>query len=1342
MNFDQKEIFSIRKFNTGTHSARLGKVALASAVALAVGLGSTAVSANETTTVTPSEVTAAATDNPATNLEAAQPAASSENTEAGAQAGTNTGAMVTPVETPALDQAVAEANQAGVTVTESPSVTHDSLSAAEKDAASQVVAVEKATDEKKSNTVAIEKATETNAQIDRENAAEDKRVEELNKAGQEAVDQRNTINKNGVDSRNAAALEQWEQDKATIIAADEKAMEGYEERKAANEAANKAGQEAVDQRNSVKKAEYDNKKAEFDAKIAEMAANTSKTGYASEVTYQSLDFNSEPKATYTASGVTNTNDYGYILQTGEELILTYTGLENSTYNGTKISKVVFTYTGKGDGVNVAPQSDPTVTLNFRGLHEPNNSGVSRVGFKAEFYDENGDVISFTKEAPAVISLSSLNRNSTRDGVGTGEGVELTNDNARFVYINGSTIEQHGNKIYSTIIDNTNTIYGAKYHANEWDLLEGDLRYYGAGLLVQETGSAIEFDIVRERINGDIASRGDYYFGFNTKVAADVVPTPPKYDPEKFTPTPFNEEPPTPSKVPNKPELETFTPEKFTPTPFNETPPTPSELPKEPTLENFVPEEYVPVTPVHKPHVEVPKTVDVSVSVHPVLVKQSPAIDKDVVNVEGVSIDGQLVPKGSTIDWVLNPGVLEAGRETITKVVFNDPLPGMTIDREWTGQNTSDLVFVYGEDNKVEMTLSSQILAAINKDRSTDFVFNSYRIRGTVDSDGATYKNTYSMTITTESGKEYKVYSDRPVVYTPGSETRTYNGNVIVRYFEEATGDKIAPNQVDLEDAKVGTSYDTTDHKEQFISFEGKTYERTDKVVGLEEGKVTDGTIFVDYFYKVVELDGGNVIVHYEDEDGNKISNDVVDTPDSPVGTEYNTTDHKTPQIVTEDGVKYEIVVEKTRGNEEGEVVEGTTEVTYVYKRVTPKPETPTPNDNLIRPVKDVVLNETGQSVDGKTLLPNTKVSFTYKADYDQYKGMVVSEKDMLRGSAIIGNLTDDSVKLDFTNFKAVTESGKEVTELKLYTYNSISEVTNESHLAILKNSKITFEEGDDFYIWAPDDFVAYANKYMLTGNSVYITVAVETGDFIGTFNNKIWQVDFGNGYEGNIVENNIPKLQALKDVVKSIGSNESIANGNIALGQTFPYVINGPAISANIAGGLKSYVEIDNFDEKYDEYNGEFYRFAEQDIKLKDGTVIKAGEEITRFYTQTIERDETGRAISVTFTVDPAFLEMIAEDSLFDPIGYMIAKRIAYGENIENTLNVAINGYEVEVARVVTHTPKPEAPRPSTPTTPNTPEAPKPALPQTGEVGSILTVVGGAVLSGLGLAGVRKRKED
>lgn len=860
MNFDQKEIFSIRKFNTGTHSARLGKVALASAVALAVGLGSTAVSANERTTVTPSEVTAAATDNPATNLEAVQPPASSENTEAGAQAGTNTGAMVTPVETPALDQAVAEANQAGVTVTESAPVTHDSLSAAEKDAASQVVAVEKATDEKESNTVAIEKATETNAQIDRDNAAEDKRVEELNKAGQEAVDQRNTINKNGVDSRNAAALEQWEQDKATIIAADEKAMEGYEERKAANEAANKAGQEAVDQRNaanekavedrnkaaleqweqnkeiieaadeaalagyedrkkaneaankagqeaidqrnSVKKAEYDKKKAEFDAKIAEMTANTSKTGYASEVTYQSLDFNSEPKATYTASGVTNTNDYGYILQAGEELILTYTGLENSTYNGTKISKVVFTYTGKGDGVNVAPQSDPTVTLNFRGLHEPNNSGVSRVGFKAEFYDENGDVISFTKEAPAVISLSSLNRNSTRDGVGTGEGVELTNDNARFVYINGSTIEQHGNKIYSTIIDNTNTIYGAKYHANEWDLLEGDLRYYGAGLLVQETGSAIEFDIVRERINGDIASRGDYYFGFNTKVATDVVPTPPKYNPEKFTPTPFNEEPPTPSKVPNKPELETFTPEEFVPTPFNETPPTPTELPKEPTLENFVPEEYVPVTPVHKPHVEVPKTVDVTVAVHPVFVKQSPAIDKDVVNIEGVSIDGQLVPKGSTIDWVLNPGVLKAGRETITKVVFNDPLPGMTIDREWTGQNNADLVFVYGEDNNAKMTLSSQALAAINKDTSTDFVFNSYKIRGTVDSDGATYKNTYSMTITTESGKEYKAYSDRPVVYTPGSDIRTYNGNVVVRYFDETTGDKIAPNQVDLEDAKV------------------------------------------------------------------------------------------------------------------------------------------------------------------------------------------------------------------------------------------------------------------------------------------------------------------------------------------------------------------------------------------------------------------------------------------------------------------------------------------------------------------------------------------------------------
>lgn len=60
---------------------------------------------------------------------------------------------------------------------------------------------------------------------------------------------------------------------------------------------------------------------------------------------------------------------------------------------------------------------------------------------------------------------------------------------------------------------------------------------------------------------------------------------------------------------------------------------------------------------------------------------------------------------------------------------------------------------------------------------------------------------------------------------------------------------------------------------------------------------------------------------------------------------------------------------------------------------------------------------------------------------------------------------------------------------------------------------------------------------------------------------------------------------------------------------------------------------------------------------------------------------------------------------------------------------------EVEVQYYkLTTTPTPETP---------TPETPKPkVLPSTGEAGSVLSIIGGVLLSGLALVGVRKRKED
>ena len=97
---------------------------------------------------------------------------------------------------------------------------------------------------------------------------------------------------------------------------------------------------------------------------------------------------------------------------------------------------------------------------------------------------------------------------------------------------------------------------------------------------------------------------------------------------------------------------------------------------------------------------------------------------------------------------------------------------------------------------------------------------------------------------------------------------------------------------------------------------------------------------------------GSVVVHYLSTDNKKLKEDYIDTKDALVGTDYNTAENDTekPTSITKDGKKYNLV--EVKGIEKGKVVEGTTEVTYVYKKVekdtppkdNPIPEKPTPEN--------------------------------------------------------------------------------------------------------------------------------------------------------------------------------------------------------------------------------------------------------------------------------------------------------------------------------------------------------------------------------------------------------------
>ncbi|CYX48333.1 MucBP domain-containing protein [Streptococcus suis] len=227
------------------------------------------------------------------------------------------------------------------------------------------------------------------------------------------------------------------------------------------------------------------------------------------------------------------------------------------------------------------------------------------------------------------------------------------------------------------------------------------------------------------------------------------------------------------------------------------------------------------------------------------------------------------------------------------------------------------------------------------------------------------------TITTEDGKTYKLVpnattGDENGTITSGEDKQvTYvyeevKGNVVVNYID-TEGNVIKTPVEDTKSVSTGTAYDTTDNKPTTITTEdGTVYEIVPVLtIGSESGSVVEGTTQVTYVYRKVStptpaVKNGTVVVNYVTEDGTVIKSPVTDTPTSPEGTSYDTTDNKPTEIVTEDGSRYVLIPSKTIGSENGTVVEGETVVTYVYKKVAnwipqipSTPENPTPVNPVV-----------------------------------------------------------------------------------------------------------------------------------------------------------------------------------------------------------------------------------------------------------------------------------------------------------------------------------------------------------------------------------------------------------
>ncbi|HFR3750461.1 TPA: MucBP domain-containing protein [Streptococcus suis] len=363
-----------------------------------------------------------------------------------------------------------------------------------------------------------------------------------------------------------------------------------------------------------------------------------------------------------------------------------------------------------------------------------------------------------------------------------------------------------------------------------------------------------------------------------------------------------------------------------------------------------------------------------------------------------------------------------------------------------------------------------------------------------DTDGNVIATTVVDTPTSSTGTPYNTLDQKPATITAADGTVYYykevkstsaaedgtvvEGTTTVQYVYEKAG-SVNVNYVDTEgnviqapvadetNEKAGTEYATADNKPSTITTaDGKTYRLVeagtynvgtvsddnnltsvgngtatgvDSVTGTVEAGTTKE---ITYVYEEVK---GNVVVNYITEDGTVITTPVEDTPTSSTGTPYDTTDNKPTTITTEDGKTYVLVPSKTIGSETGDVVEGTTEVTYVYKEVTGNVvvEYYDTEGNVIKTsVEDTPTSSTGtdyDTTDNKPSTITTEDGTVYY--YKEVKSTSAAESgDVVEGTTTVqyvyekaGNVIVHYITEDGTVIKATVTDEENAEPGKSYT---------------------------------------------------------------------------------------------------------------------------------------------------------------------------------------------------------------------------------------------------------------------------------------------------------------------
>ena len=1086
-------------------------------------------------------------------------------------------------------------------------------------------------------------------------------------------------------------------------------------------------------------------------KYEELKAKTRTEGYAKDVVLQALNLSkSNPDASlkFTKSGTWVTTPYigsssgnsGYArvlnskwaykysdVRTGWSTEIDYLSLnglsvtaeDGKTYPITRIHrKFSVKDEGKTGAVDVYALQDPTegfVTVRNEGTGSSSDAMRFDVT-DSYYYNVNGKEVKFTSsnKTPAVLTFSSLNYNHVGwEGAGVYSG--------RHVEINGSTVKNHSDGYVYADSKNDNIGY-------DWDVSGSKYEYKGAALGVFEQGSEFKTEFVQW--DGPTEGSNSFWFALNTKVVAPVINVPQRV---------------TITKVTTK--IKPATPVTYKPVTYENAPYTPV------TFKPETPPKYVPVTYKPADYDKLPYVPGKPIPYEPIGYKPA---TYEKATYTPVTYTPDTPPKYVPVDYervTYKPGNTDWKPVDYEKVTF-------------TPRNTEWKPVGYEKENFTPADTSWKPVGYTPvkfKPKNTDW-------------DPVPYVPTpYVPEKLPEVPKEPVLEMAKltapadPVSHKIPKEPKVPTVHYHLTALNENTPvEKLAQNEDGVNINNESVAKNSTNH---FIL----------KPKSLPAGRpITTSIVLSDYMADGIELDIAGM------QKANKSWDISYNTKTrllevKGVSTEYDkaNADRTVPYTPTaftiiykvlNDGATYENVFKMDiNGGAKGGNPTGYT--SYSNKVRIHTPGSPTnPNDprnpngggnHKIQPVKNNT-NKEGQNINNKTLLQTDVNYYVAEWDLDQYINDKSSKSAIAKGFGYLENHPEKAVTPITKDYYAVTSKGEKVEGLDFYKADSAKLSELPEHVQqFIKDSGIDVSNFGKFQVWIAKDSQAFYNKYVKTGQDIFfhMPMAVNKG-FTGKYENQTYQIDFGNGYYGNVVRNNVPNLTPKKDVVVD---GKSANGGTITYGQEFSYLLSGAKLPSNRGSHVWEYRYIDDYDQTGDKYLGKYKVVAttditvsqleevkedttfKEDVTLEDGTVVKAGqkvakglkvrrthviktgEDVTKF-TEAVH-DEANGIITISFKED--FLKTVVDSSEFGADASIEMKRISYGEFYNKYTN-RVNGLDYISNTVKTTTPKPP-----------TPEQPKqPQLPYTGTSESSASMVGMAILSVLGLAGLYRRRNQ